>query len=332
MLTGLDIKHAGEANDFAKAHKSEDLEIIRLEPVFKDAVWGGKALHEFGYEKAGDKTGECWGISAHQDGDCKIVGGPFEGHTLSWLYKNHRELFGNIKKEVFPLLVKLIGAADDLSFQVHPNDKYAAEHENGSLGKTECWYILDCDEDATIVVGHNAKAKDDLAVMIRERRWDDWIRVKSIKPGDFFQIEPGCLHAIKGGTLLIETQQSSTVTYRVYDYDRLSNGQLRPLHIEDSIACISAPHEDFPVKPTTEVIGSTEITTFVECKHYIMKKYIIKDTFTFENDKPFLNVSIIKGSGTINGQKINKGDHLILTSQAKESSMSGNMSVLVSFV
>ena len=113
------------------------MEILFLNPVFKEAIWGGKLLKEFGYEQATDKTGECWGISAHKSGDCTIANGEFEGKTLSWVYENHRELFGNIQDNIFPLLVKIIGAEDDLSIQVHPNDEYAAVHENGSLGKTE---------------------------------------------------------------------------------------------------------------------------------------------------------------------------------------------------
>ena len=127
--------------------------------ILRDAIWGGKLLKNFGYEEAGDNAGECWGISAHQNGDCTVANGEFAGKKLSWCYENHRELFGNIKEDVFPLLIKIIGAEDDLSIQVHPNNEYAAEHENGALGKTECWYILDCKEDATIVIGHNAKDK-----------------------------------------------------------------------------------------------------------------------------------------------------------------------------
>ena len=148
------------------------MSILMLHPVFKDAIWGGKLLKNFGYEEAGDNAGECWGISAHQNGDCTVANGEFAGKKLSWCYENHRELFGNIKEDVFPLLIKIIGAEDDLSIQVHPNNEYAAEHENGALGKTECWYILDCKEDATIVIGHNAKDKAELEDMIRNKKWN----------------------------------------------------------------------------------------------------------------------------------------------------------------
>ena len=131
--------------------------------------------------KKQDSAGECWGISAHKNGDCTVMNGEFAGKTLSWCWENHRELFGNMEGDVFPLLIKILGAEDDLSIQVHPNNEYAAEHENGALGKTECWYILDCKENATIVIGHNAKDKEELADMIHNA-----VMVLLGKPGKTF--------------------------------------------------------------------------------------------------------------------------------------------------
>ena len=110
--------------------------IIKLVPDFKGKIWGGRRMAEdFGYEIPDGPVGECWAISAHPNGDDAIASGEYAGKTLSWLWANHRELFGNCESDVFPLLVKIIDAADDLSIQVHPDDAYAGEHENGSLGK-----------------------------------------------------------------------------------------------------------------------------------------------------------------------------------------------------
>ena len=110
--------------------------ILKMKPVFKEMIWGGKKLRDiYGYDIPSDNTGECWGISAHPNGDCLIEGGEFDGKHLSWVWQNHKELFGNIEGDQFPLLVKLIDAKNDLSVQVHPNDEYAKVHEN-SLGKT----------------------------------------------------------------------------------------------------------------------------------------------------------------------------------------------------
>ena len=117
--------------------------MLLLNPVFKQRIWGGDQLKaKFGYEIPGDDTGECWAVSAHPNGDCTVKEGIYEGATLSELWEKHPELFGNPREDRFPLLVKIIDAKDDLSIQVHPDDAYAKEHENGSLGKTECWYNL----------------------------------------------------------------------------------------------------------------------------------------------------------------------------------------------
>ena len=159
--------------------------------------------------------GECWAISAHPHGDCEVEGGAWDGWHLSERWDQHRGLFGGLDGKEFPLLVKILDAQDDLSIQVHPDDAYANEHENGSLGKRECWYILDAKDGGDIVVGQRAADRDEFAKMTEEGRWDDLLNRVPIAKGDFFQIDPGTVHAILGGTLVLETQQSSDVTYRV---------------------------------------------------------------------------------------------------------------------
>lgn len=308
------------------------MQILRLQPIFQSTVWGGTALVDFAYKEAPKQAGECWGISAHPHGDCLIANGEYKGRTLSWCYANHRELFGNLKDAVFPLLVKVIGAEKDLSIQVHPDDAYAMEREHGSLGKTECWYILDCKKDASIVIGHHARNKMELQEYIEEGHFRELIRELPIQPGDFFHIEPGCLHAIKGGTLLLETQQSSDVTYRVYDYDRLSNGKKRTLHTKESIDCICTPHVDYPLQPETIGLSGAMITTYVSCPYFTVQKWSIEGEFWTHNCHPFINVSVIEGAGTCNEEEIKKGDHLIITSQTESVLLTGSMVLIVSFV
>ena len=232
-------------------------DLIKLTPIFHEKIWGGRQLETvFGYDIPDGPIGECWAISAHPNGDCQIAEGPYAGHTLSWLWAEHRELFGNCEGKEFPLLIKILDAKDDLSIQIHPNDEYAAEHENGSLGKTECWYVLDCEPGATIIVGQRAKDRTEAAQMIKDGRWDDMLNVLPIHKGDFFQIDSGTVHAIKAGTLILETQQSSDVTYRLYDYDRPgTDGKLRPLHIKQSLDCI-----DFDVQaPVDGTVTAPEV-------------------------------------------------------------------------
>lgn len=307
------------------------MEPLFLAPVFKQMIWGGNRLGtDFGYEIPGDDTGECWAISAHPNGDCQIKNGAYTGRYLSELWEDHRELFGNVDGDRYPLLVKLIDAKADLSIQVHPNDAYAKEHENGSLGKTECWYIVDCDKDAEIVIGHHAKNHEEVKEMIQNKQWTDFIRVIPIKKGDFFQINPGTVHAIKGGTLILETQQNSDITYRVYDYDRLSNGKPRELHVEKSIDVIEAPFVPYEVKNTVEKGEGFEIQNLITCPVYSVNKVQIHGNAIFQQDKPFLNVSVLEGSGTIDGVEIKKGDHFILPAGYGEYKISGELMLITS--
>ena len=138
-------------------------ELLFMKPCFSHTIWGGTRLRDvFGYDEHGDDIGECWGISAHPGGDDTITGGQYDGKKLSEVYFSHPELFGNIDCDRFPLLIKIIDAKEDLSIQVHPDDEYASTHENGSYGKTECWYIIDCPDNAKLVIGHNAGTHEEL--------------------------------------------------------------------------------------------------------------------------------------------------------------------------
>ena len=219
--------------------------LIVLKPVLHNNIWGGRRLEQFGYELPDGPVGECWGISAHPHGDCTVDGGPFNGMTLSQLWDEHHELFEGAKGDRFPLLIKVLDALDDLSIQVHPDDAYAMEHENGSLGKHECWYVLDCHEHAHIIVGQHAKSREEFAKLVEENRWHDMENFVPIKKGDFFDIKPGTVHAILGSTLILETQQSSDVTYRVFDYNRRQpDGSLRELHLQPSLAGLGVVSKD----------------------------------------------------------------------------------------
>lgn len=323
----------GTATTVFQGELITDKELLFLEPVFKQMIWGGERLRDvFGYDIPGNDTGECWAISAHQNGDGKIAGGTYAGRYLSELWKEEKHLFGDAKGEVFPLLVKLIDAKADLSIQVHPDDAYAKVNENGSLGKTECWYIVDCDEDATIVIGHNAASRQELRDMVEEKRWSELIREIPIKKGDFFQIEPGTLHAIKGGTMILETQQSSDITYRVYDYDRLSNGQPRPLHKEQSLEVINCPHVDVECRKEKEVYEGYEREVLVDCDMYEVEHIVVKSEAKFDEEKPFALVSVLDGEGFLNDTPIAKGQHFIIPAGFGDYEMKGQLEIIKSRV
>lgn len=308
--------------------------IIFLNPVFKQMIWGGERLGtDWPYEIPGPGTGECWAVSAHPNGDCTVREGKYAGKTLSELWEEEPTLFGNTKLDRFPLLTKIIDAKNNLSIQVHPDDDYANEHENGLFGKTECWYILDCEENATLVVGHNAKDKEELTAMIKEGRWGEFIREIPVKRGDFIQIDPGTVHAIKGGIMLLEIQQNSDITYRVYDYGRLSDGKPRQLHVEQSIDVITVP-----AKPTEDCVTAAadlpkdQKNILIEGEYYKVWKLDVVNRLFFEQEHPFLIMSVISGEGLINGQLIQKGDHFILPCGYGRVELLGKMEIIAASI
>ena len=314
--------------------KKEGKELLFLVPVCMHNIWGGvKLREEFGYPVEGDGIGECWGVSAHPEGDGTVRDGAYKGRKLSELWAEHPELFGNLQYDRYPLLTKIIDAQDDLSIQVHPDDAYARKNENGSLGKTECWYIMGCKEDATIVIGHNAKDREELKQMVAEGRWQELIREIPIHKGDFIQIDPGTVHAIKADTLILETQQNSAITYRLYDYGRLQNGKPRELHIEKSLDVITVPAKS--AEESVESISNLPENTLNQiytCEKYTIFKLDVNGDASFEQNYPFLAVSVLEGEGTVDGEKVHRGDHFIIPAVYGKVEISGKMSLILSTV
>jgi mannose-6-phosphate isomerase len=312
------------------------LQPLFLEPVFKERIWGGTELRkEFGYDIPTDHTGECWAISAHPNGPSVIANGPFAGFTLDKLWSEHPELFGHSTEEVFPLLTKILDANMDLSVQVHPDDSYAKVHENGELGKTECWYIIDCKEDADMIFGHNAKSKEELVQQMNQGNWEQLLRRVKIKPGDFFFVPSGTIHALCEGTLVLETQQSSDTTYRVYDYDRRdAEGNLRDLHLEKAIDVTTVPHEGNVTIPRTEMNGNTAVTTYVESDFFSVYKWDVNGATAFNFNDNYLLVSVIKGEGKLIHQgesySLHKGTHFIIPVEFGEFELIGDIQLIVS--
>jgi beta-glucosidase len=309
-------------------------EILFLNPVCTHNIWGGTRLREeFGYPVEGNDIGECWGVSAHPNGDGTIREGVYAGEKLSEVWKKHPELFGNLSFDRFPLLTKIIDAREDLSIQVHPDDAYAKVHENGSYGKTECWYIMDCPENATLVIGHNAKSREELSDMIHTGRWSEFIREIPVKKGDFIQIDPGTVHAIKGGLLILETQQNSDITYRVYDYDRLSDGKPRELHVEKSIDVITVPAKSVADSVlSTDGIEKNQWKELYSCGYYTVFLADISGKLSFRQEYPFLICSVLEGDGIVAGQPVKKGDHFILPKDFGTVDMQGEMRIVASTV
>lgn len=304
-----------------------------LKSVCQEKIWGGQKLASFGYDLPSDKIGEYWAISAHPNGLSTIKNGPFAGQTLDVLYQDHRELFGYAKKEVFPLLTKILDANDWLSVQVHPDDAYGMAHE-GELGKTECWYIISAEPGAEIIYGHHAKDKADLQAMIEAGDWDHLLTKVKVKAGDFFYVPSGTMHAIGKGILILETQQSSDTTYRVYDFDRKDDqGKLRDLHIQQSIDVLNFGAPENPTPVVTEKDHLIQ-TVYVSNTFFTVEKWEISGTVDFDKSAPYTLCSVLDGQGILSvagtDYPVKKGDHFILTSDITRWHFDGNLTLIAS--
>ena len=306
-----------------------------LKPVFQEKIWGGSRLRSvFGFDIPNDKIGEDWAISAHPHGVSVVENGEYQGQKLDELWQNHKELFGNPTEPVFPLLIKILDAEDELSVQVHPDDAYGMKHE-GELGKTECWYIIDAEPGAEIIYGHHAKTREELAEMIQECRWDDLLKKVPVKKGDFFYVPSGTIHAIGKGIMILETQQSSDTTYRVYDYDRKdANGNTRELHIQQSIDVTTVPAITPQIQMKEVRKGNSSIVTYLETEFFNVYEWDIKGITSFKKQAPYTLATVIDGAGElVVNEKIyplTKGASFILPNDVTEWTVQGELSIIAS--
>lgn len=307
--------------------------LLFLEPVFQPRIWGGRALEEkFVYNIPAGNIGECWGISAHPNGESIVKNGKYAGKKLSELWKDAPEIFGAQQDGVFPLLVKLLDANDDLSVQVHPNDDYAKKHGHGELGKTECWYVVECDEKAEIIYGHHANSEEEAIKMISQDQWDQFLRREPVKKGDFFYVPSGTIHALCKGTVILEVQQSSDTTYRLYDYNRIDDAlKPRELHIEKSLEVSTIPHVSIKPSPLTVIENSAlSVIELVSNEFFTVLKYNVHGVIKHQLNKPtYVLMSVIEGVGKIAGQHVKKGDHLIVPSVSTELELDGIFEMIV---
>ena len=309
-------------------------EPLFLQSVMQEKIWGGTHLRDvFDYDIPSDHVGEYWAISAHPNGVSTIKNGRYAGQTLDVLYAEHRELFGNRKEPVFPLLTKILDANDWLSVQVHPDDAYGLEHE-GELGKTECWYIIAAEPGAEIIYGHNAKSKEELRQQIESKDWENLLTKVPVKAGDFFYVPSGTMHAIGAGILVLETQQSSDTTYRVYDFDRKDDqGNLRELHLEKSIDVLNIG-EPANSRPVTTKVDNLKSTLLVANDFFAVYKWEISGKADFEKTADYSLFSVLAGQGSllVDGQEypIAKGVHFILPSDVQAWEIKGNLELIVS--
>ncbi len=313
---------------------------IKLNPIFKEIVWGGDRLKsDYGYESDLNNIAEAWVLTARNDGDNTVKNGEYAGQGFTEIIKNNPSFLGKKgeKYNEFPLLIKFIDAKSDLSIQVHPDDDYARIHEN-SLGKTEAWYILDCSEDAELIYGFNKEiTKDEFENSIKDNSFLNHVNKVKVKKGDIFFIEAGTLHAIGGGILLAEVQQNCNTTYRVYDYGRLVDGKPRELHIEKALDVTNTlpPVRSAEAEEKELVIGDAKVQKLCSCDFFTMTSLKLNGKYEYNCDEnSFLSVLILEGNGSITvdntAVSVKKGDSIFIPADSGNVLLSGEFNALLS--
>lgn len=307
---------------------------IKLIPAVKDYLWGGRRLiTDFNIKTYLDKAAEGWMLSTHPYGESIVASGRAAGKTLSeYISENGRECIGANAAafDFFPVLIKLIDAKDNLSIQVHPNDEYALRVE-GEYGKTEVWYIADCEPGAYLYYGLNRRVtKEEFIEHIESNTLLEILNKVPVHKGDVFFIPSGTIHAICAGILICEIQQNSNTTYRVYDYDRRGkDGKPRELHIAKA-----AEVADLFPAPAQEKLPENMIA---RCKYFTAERVICHDTLSVNvSSDCFRSLVIMDGSGTLemNGTviELNKGDSIFIPAQDGSFILSGELEGIISYV
>ena len=308
---------------------------IKLTAPIKDYLWGGtRLISDFNKKTTLDKAAESWELSTHPDGESIVATGKYTGLKLSeYIEKNGgAQCIGKKAAafDFFPILIKLIDAKDNLSIQVHPNDEYALKVE-GEYGKTEMWYIVDCEDDAFLYFGINRDvSKEEFEERIKNNTLLEILNKVPVHKGDVFFIPSGTIHAICSGILICEVQQNSNTTYRVYDYDRRSaDGLPRELHIDKAIDVSNLT----PTKPI--VTDSPEM--LAKCQYFTVEKVNCNGAKKIAIDSNcFKSLVIIDGNGSIevNGYSlsISKGESIFIPAQNGEILLNGDFEAILSYV
>ena len=253
-----------------------------LQPAVKDYLWGGRRLNDdFSKRMASDVIAETWECSTHPDGVSIVASGEWMGRPLDELLKEHPEYLGEHANGAteLPVLVKLIDADRDLSVQVHPDDEFAREHEGGQNGKTEMWYVMDAAPDSRIAYGlHHTIGREEFREAIGKGTVERYLQMVPARKNDLFFIPPGTVHAIGAGSLIAEIQQSSNLTYRLYDYNRTDrNGNKRPLHLEKGLAVANLEAMPEPRQPMRllRYSGGMASEQLCHCRYFHVERVLV---------------------------------------------------------
>lgn len=314
------------------------MEPIKMSPVFKQYIWGGDNIKKmYGKDTPSPPVAESWEISAHPDGQSRAVGGECDGMTIEEICKKYgREFYGNSMNDgdKFPLLLKILDANDRLSVQVHPDDAYAALHENGGKGKTEAWYILKAAEGAELIYGFKKGVdKQIFKTAIENGTVEDVLNKVKCNEGDVFYIPSGTVHAVGKGLVIAEIQQSSNTTYRVYDYERRDkDGNLRELHIDKAldVSCFTSPEGTEKTVGTTEFFGSTRVRHILKTEYFCFDEIKLSgDTYQIDTKGLLHMIFVAEGSAEICGRCFEKGDSILIPASIRQYNITGKSKLLL---
>ncbi|MDK8183006.1 type I phosphomannose isomerase catalytic subunit [Paenibacillus sp. UMB4589-SE434] len=311
---------------------------LKFQPEFKERVWGGRALEQFGLALPEGHIGEGWMIGDHPNGITRVVNGELAGKGLDDVREQYgKEWFGtkgfSEKNGRFPLLIKLLDCNDDLSVQVHPTDEYEGLPQ-GELGKTEMWYVLDAKPDAKIIYGlKEGIDREALAKAIDEDRIMEALQEVPVQAGDSFYIPAGTVHALCAGVVVAEVQQNSDTTYRLYDYERPGlDGKPRELHIEDSLNVIAYEGAGAS-RMKTDDAQPNEWLTLAQSPYFIVEKGIVTAEWALTTtSESFVILVVCEGTGTLRWTDgsidFRSGECFLLPANLGEYSLDGNCTVL----
>lgn len=311
--------------------------LFKLKPSFKDYIWGGHRLvDDYQKEYDGEVLAESWELSCHPDGPSYIANGEHAGKTLrAYIEAEGKAVLGtNCERfEDFPILAKFIDARDSLSIQVHPDDTYALKHE-GQYGKTEMWYVMDCEPGAYLYYGFNREVSaEEFAERIENKTLEEVLYKVEVHKGDVLFIKARTLHAICKGILIAEIQQNSNLTYRIYDYGRVdANGKERELHVEKALKVT----DRFPVVKNMDAYPHV-----ADCEYFTVDKLYLDGAYMSSikgmvDHTSFVSILFMEGEGQIScgGEVLpyRKGDSFFLTANSGDYEVHGRCEALVTTI
>lgn len=310
---------------------------LKLIPYVSETIWGGrKLIDEYNIKTDKKNAAEGWMLSCHEAGSCTVENGELSGTPLPRVVAENPEICGTNAKNFsdFPILIKFIDARDNLSVQVHPTKEYCEMTGKGQ-SKTECWYIIDCDEDAGLLLGFNDKiSPEEFKSAIENNTLTDYAGFVKVKKGDFFFIEAGTMHAICKGILLAEVQESSNTTYRIYDYNRLgTDGKPRELHIEDGVAVTKLEKYSQPSFCKGDMLYNGKGTLLADCPLFKVSKLDFDGELKeISDEKSFVSLLVISGSGILEScgetLPLKKGDSIFIPANTGEYKLSGKLEII----